>query len=433
MKRRDNPAFSLVRVCGMIVDMELIQALGFDKLFGQTGVLLEQVFQWFPFWAPIIFGAIFWHEWIHFVQERYRSNMKWVILEIKLPKEIHKSPVAMEIALNSLYQMSGSIVWWDKYWKGKIKDWFSLEMVSIEGHIKFFIRTPAIYKNVIEAQIYGQYPDIEIYEVPDYTRYVDYRGKEGEWEMVGIEYSLSKPDPYPIKTYVDYGLDKEGIKEEFKIDPLTSVIEYLGSVGPGEQVWIQILVQSPNKRFKKKDGSKGDWKDEGKAIIDELTKRNEKTAEGMPAFKMLMMTKGEQEVIGAIERSMSKLGFDCGIRALYLVKKDKFDPSNIKALGGILRPFTTNNLNGFKPLLFTAGFDYPWNDFNGIRLTHLRKEQFKAYKQRAWFYLPRKLKPFVLTSEELATLYHFPGGVAQTPTFGRIASRKGEAPVNLPV
>jgi len=409
-----------------------MQVLGFDRLFGQTGVLLEQVFQWFPYWAPIIFGAIFWHEWMSYVQERFRSAQKWIVLEIKLPKEIHKTPVAMEVVLNALYQSSEG-TWFDKTWKGKVKDWFSLEMVSIEGDIKFFIRTTEIYKNVIEAQIYGQYPDIEIFEVPDYVRYVDYRGGEGEWEMVGIEYELSKKDPYPIKTYVDYGLDKEGVKEEFKTDPLTSVIEYLGSIGPGEQVWIQILVQAASKRYTKKDGTKGDWKDEGKAIIDDLTKRNEKTPEGMPVFKMMMATKGESEVIAAIERSMGKFGFDCGIRALYLVKRDKFNPSNIKALGGLLRPFTTNNLNGFKPMHFTAGFDYPWQDYNGIRLSHHRKEQFKAYKQRSWFYSPRKLKPFVLTSEELATIYHFPGGVLQTPTFGRIPSRKNEAPVNLPI
>ena len=128
----------------MIGDMDFIQVLGFDKLFVQTGMLLEQVFQWFPFWAPFLFGAVFWHEWVHYIQERHRSNMKWVILEVKLPKEIHKTPIAMEIVLNSLYQMGGSIVWWDKYWKGKVKDWFSLEMVSIEGHVKFFIRTPEI-------------------------------------------------------------------------------------------------------------------------------------------------------------------------------------------------------------------------------------------------------------------------------------------------
>ncbi|MCK5590431.1 MAG: hypothetical protein KAI72_00610, partial [Candidatus Pacebacteria bacterium] len=58
---------------------------------------------------------------------------------------------------------------------------------------------------------------------------------------------------------------------------------------------------------------------------------------------------------------------------------------------------------------------------------------FNAYKRRSYFYPPHKRKPLVFNIEELATIYHFPGMVAETPTFGRIDSRKGEAPINLPV
>lgn len=412
--------------------MDLIQLLKLNELYTQVLSILTVFFAWFPYWGPLFLGYLFWHQWMHYVQHRYMSKINWILLEVKLPKETYKSPLAMEIVLNALYQTSTG-TWFDKIWRGKVKDFFSLEMVSMEGHIKFFIRTPWIYKNVIEAQLYSQYPDVEIYEVPDYTRYVDYRGKEGDWSLIGAEYALSKEDPYPIKTYVDYGLDKDP-KEEFKIDPLTSVIEYLGSMGKGEQLWVQILVQAGNaKRYHKEDGGMGDWKDEGKAIIDKLTKRNEKTPQGVPSFKMFMMTKGDQDVVAAIERSIGKLGFECGIRAIYLVKKDQFHPSNIKALGGLLRPFTTNNLNGFALKENTFGKDYPWQDYNDIRWTWKREEMFEAYKYRSWFHLPRKLKPFVLTTEELATIYHFPGGVAQTPTFGRIPSRKSEAPVNLPI
>ena len=147
----------------------------------------------------------------------------------------------------------------------------------------------------------------------------------------------------------------------------------------------------------------------------------------------MKLTKGEQEVISAIERSVGKLGFDCGIRAIYLCKKEQFHPSNIKALGGLFRPFTSNNLNGFTLVGNTFGKDYPWQDYNDIRWTMKREEMFDAYKHRGWFHVPHKKKPFVLTTEELATIYHFPGGVAQTPTFGRIPSRKSEAPINLPV
>lgn len=409
--------------------MNAFSTLDFAGLFQQTVSILNAFFAWFPYWGPFFLGSIFWHQWMHYVQARYMSKTNWVLLEIKVPKETNKSPLAMEVALNALYQTSAG-TWLDKTWKGKVKDWFSLEMVSIEGQIKFFIRTPWIYKNVVEAQLYSQYPDIEIYEVPDYTRFVDYRGKDGDWSMIAAEYGLSKPDPYPIKTYVDFGLDKDP-KEEFKIDPITSIIEYLGAAGKGEQVWIQIIVESATKRYHKKDGSRGDWKDEGQDLIKKLLGRDKKEEDDK--FKMLMLTKGENEAIAAIERSMGKLGFDAGIRAVYLAKKEQFHPSNIKALGGLFRAFTSSNLNGFTLTENTFGWDYPWQDYNEIRLNKKKKKIFEAYKQRAWFHSPRHLKPFVLTTEELATIYHFPGGVAQTPTFGRIASRKSEAPVNLPI
>ena len=58
---------------------------------------------------------------------------------------------------------------------------------------------------------------------------------------------------------------------------------------------------------------------------------------------------------------------------------------------------------------------------------------FESYRLRSYFHPPHKRKHFVLNAEELATIYHFPGGVAQTPTFGRIESRKAEPPMNLPV
>lgn len=416
--------------------MDLYESLRYPELIKQVSHLLTIFFSWFPYWAPFILGYIFWGQWMHYVQGRFLAKLKWVMLEIKLPKETYKSPLAMEIVLNALYQTSAGN-WFDKTWRGKLKDYFSLEMVSIEGHIKFFIRTAAVYKNVIEAQLYAQYPDVEIYEVPDYTRYVDYRGKEGDWSLIGAEFGLSKPDPYPIKTYVDYGLDKDP-KEEFKIDPLTAVIEYLGSIGKGEQIWIQIIVQAASNRYHikkgKKAGEAGDWKDEASDIIFDLTNKEVvKDGEKIIVSKILELTEGDREVIKAIERSKSKLGFDVGIRALVLCKKDKFNPSNMKALGGLFRPFSSNTLNSFKLTVNTFGPDFPWQDFNEIRWTKKRVEMFEAYKHRTWFYLTHDYHPFVLNTEELATIFHFPGGVAQTPTFGRISSSKSEAPVNLPV
>jgi hypothetical protein len=45
-----------------------------------------------------------------------------------------------------------------------------------------------------------------------------------------------------MKTYVDFGLDKDP-KEEYKIDPLTQILETMATCGKGEHFWYQVLIQ----------------------------------------------------------------------------------------------------------------------------------------------------------------------------------------------
>jgi hypothetical protein len=42
---------------------------------------------------------------------------------------------------------------------------------------------------------------------------------------------------------VDFALDQNP-KEEHKVDPLTPMLEFLGSIVPGEQVWYQIVIHT---------------------------------------------------------------------------------------------------------------------------------------------------------------------------------------------
>lgn len=395
--------------------------------------ILERVYSIFAatafIWGPIISIWLAQKLWLEYVRADYiRKNFNFILLEIKLPRVIGKTPIAMELVLQALYQPDTS-TWWDRWWDGRVIPWFSLEIVSIEGAVKFLIRTPAKYKRVIESAIYAQYPDIEVNEVKDYVSLAPYIGEEEEWRLWGCHFKLTKPDPYPIKTYVDYGLDSTMTEEENKSDPITSLIEFLGTVGRGQQIWIQILLQVTGKRFKTAGSFLGlgrhDWQDEGKKLIQELQEKHAGET-GMKA------TKRQTEVIHAIEESLGKVGFDTGIRSVYIAKKDKFDPTSISGITGAFQQYSSRDLNGFKPTNST-GFDFPWQDFHGIRAAKKKRRMFDAYVRRSWFHPPYQRKPFVLNTEELATIYHFPGGVAETPTFTRIESRKGEPPSNLPV
>lgn len=414
-----------------------------------------------PIIIPIILIYISILLWVRFIQLRYIAKQEPVLLEIKIPKDIQKSPLAMEIILAAM-QQSGAATYTEAYLDGKVMAWFSLELVSIAGQVHFYIwACEKKFKTLLEHQIYAQYPTVEIYEVPkdkDYAKQIPYDpANYGIW---GLQFKLSKPDVYPIKTYVDYNLEKDQ-KDEYRIDPMTAVLEFLGSVGKDQQVWLQVLIKKHGsegiKEFRWTE--KGDWKGKAKEEITKIkvgSMLNMDPAKVKPkhiklaeeSMKFPNMTKGQTETIAAIERSMDKMAFDTMIRGIYVAKGKSFNPINISGLIGSMRQYSSNNLNGLKMSVWTDTdtvfslykdlvvlFPFLKKSREALK-ARLTKRMFDAYCLRSFFHPPyqyHRQNPFIMTTEELATIYHFPGNVSATPTLSKIASKKSEPPANLPI
>lgn len=374
-----------------------------------------------PIWLPIVLVRVLWIMWLNAIRSKFIAEQEYVVLEIRLPREIFKSPKAMEAVLAGFHQGPGETTWINRFIEGKVRPWYSLEIVSLEGKVHFYIWTRKFLANYLKDQIYAHYPEVEILEVPDYTRFVSY--ERGGISLWGADWVLTKEDVYPIKTYVDYELERDP-KEEFKVDPLANLLEAFGAIGKGEQMWIQIIIQT----------YKGpELKDQAKAIIDKIKQeaipkpKDDKDKPGLP-----FMTKGDEMVISGIQRTINKQAFEAGIRTIYLAKSENFTPIGIFRLTGSFKTFSSNYLNGFKPTNWDTAFEFAWQGWFG-RKEKSKRGVFDAYRRRAFFYYPYKdTKSFVLTIEELATLFHFPGAVVATPTVERIPSRRAEAPSNLP-
>src|SRR3990167_8953359 len=200
-----------------------------------------------PTLSVIFLGYIAFKVWLHYVRQDFISGIEFVLLEIIPPREVVRSPQAMELFIsNALFHwsMKGGK---EEYWQGAVWFWFSLEIVSLEGQVHFYIRTPSRMKELIETQMYAQYPQAQVKEVPDYTLVTDKIAETSEWNAWGADLELDKHFAFPIKTYVDFGLDKDP-KEEYKVDPISPVIEFFGSLGKGEQAWWQIVV-TPSKKM----------------------------------------------------------------------------------------------------------------------------------------------------------------------------------------
>ncbi|KKT19794.1 MAG: hypothetical protein UW04_C0040G0004 [Parcubacteria group bacterium GW2011_GWB1_43_8] len=382
------------------------------------GVVISAVYLWFP----AITAYYAWKFWMYYIRLRYVSEIDWVLLEIKLPREMPKSPQVMEIILSAMHQTS-SIVAINKYWQGRVPTWYGLEIISKEGSIHFYFYVQKSFRSIVEFQIYAHYPEVEIHEAADYTK--DFIGEDIEvskknWQIHSAEYILIKEDAYPIKTYVDYKLDKMETEEEMKNDPFASLVELMGTMKEGEHLWYQILIR--------KTGTK--WKDTGAKIVDKIMKRDKKKEGEEIDFGAMRLSPGEHLITEAIERNVSKLGFDVCIRFVYIAKPDKFRFAVSNSIRGSMQQFNSLNLNGFKRFNSVNYVDY---FFKKTREGWKKRRMFDAYINRSAFCKPYKRRTFVLNTEELATIYHFPGSVVRTPALGRIESKKVEPPADLPV
>ncbi|MDO8620655.1 MAG: hypothetical protein Q7R64_04925 [bacterium] len=405
----------------------------------------------YPLWLPLLLFKIFIELWLKYIRLDYVRKAGEVLLEIRIPKLIEKPIRAMELFFMAMYE-TGAVERNETYWEGKVRPWFSYEIASFGGDVHFYVWTWLKYRGVLEAQLYAQYPNIEVVEVEDYTKKKVYNPPHNF--MWGTHFTLQKPDPYPIMTYIDYGLDKE-TEEEFKVDPLSSLLEYLGTMKKGEEVWIQIGVQAYKRRgivegqlFKDKD-----WIAQGQAEVNKIMKRDphtkssrSQTSTGFPIIPTL--TEGEKKQVEAIERSLEKRAFWTTIRLCYFAEPEVFhlrSPSVSGLLGTFRKPFNSNLLNGFKLGWYTDIAD-PTKDIfflfglknwaMNIWIPKYAKLFIDAFRRRSFFYAPYRnwqTKPYILTTEELATIFHIPGQVITTPTFERIPSKRVEPPANLPV
>ncbi len=395
-----------------------------------------------PLWLPflLIGGALM--LWLALKRGEFIFAQSYIVLEIKPPRSLAKTPLAMETFFSSLNLTGGESNWYAKWIKGGIRPFFSLEIASFEGRVHFFIWTRSNLRRIIESQMYAQYPGVQIIEVPDYTRLIS--AKTDEWAIWGCDYKHTAKDPLPIKTYVEYGLDKVQ-KEPEQVDPLANLIEFLGSAGKGEYVWLQFVIRAhKGEKYHKKTESGKDytWIDEAKELVEDIRKKTRDsyvdivTGEERPGFPN--PTKGQSEMIAAIERNVSKIAFDVGGRCVYLAKRDKFNPVMITHIISLFKPFSTEGWNGINSTGWLKQFDdYPWEVGVEKKKDLYRRKLVEAYRRRQFFYEPFSYGAFVddamvMSTEELATIFHIPSRSVESPSLERIQSAVGTAPPNLP-
>ena len=403
-------------------------------------------------WLPFILAAVFYKSWMYYIQRAHWRQMDWVLLEVKPPKEVESSPKNMEQIFAGLWGAFGSVGYkYEKYIKGVIQDYFSFELVGYNGEAHFFLRTQKKLRNLVEAQVYSQYPQAEIKEVEDYVRRLSADIPNKNWNLWGCRLAMAKDSAYPLRTYVEL-MDVAKTDQPF-FDPLSGLMEVFGKLRQGEQIWLQILFRPvPD-----------DWQKKSKALADKLLgkkapeekesllgmetrtwfeafydaiyaivtgslapERNKKEKKDEPYSLAMHLSQGDKDVIQGIELKASKKGFGSKVNFAYIGRSDLFTMANVSATMGIIAQTANLNMNSLKP-----------DSDMTTKANYLFAKARKAYKQRVLMRMMRTRsfweKGYIFNIEELATLFHFPTIGVKSPMTPYIEVKKGGAPVDLPM
>lgn len=422
----------------------------------QMLLILFYYIGWLPVAITFIWGVA--QVWLRYIRLAYGASEKTILLAIDVPRGNAQTAMAVENIFSYLAGAHSTKDLYEKWWLGEWQLYFSFEIVSIDGYIQFLVWLPEKYRNLVEAAIYSQYPDAEINEVNDYTEGLPTRFPDEEYDIFGSEYKLVKDSVYPIKTYENFEHQMGEPETQYK-DPMATLMDLMGSLKKGEQLWYQILVIPISAEW----SDKGD--DEISKIIGEKVKTSNlidkfidgavdlmgnisemiyslwadietaKAEEKEPQFKMMNLKPRQKKQVEEIQEKVGKIGFAVKIRYLYLAKKEMMNRNKVSyGFTGYMKQFNYNDLNSYKPDTGDGGtitkvrYD---RIFGNYRLNLRKNKLMTAYRFRSD---ARGRLPHILNIEELASIWHFPVEASvKAPLIQKAPGRKAEPPAGLPI
>jgi len=397
-----------------------------------TPILLEVL--WFLIvtwwlWAfflllPLAAGA-----WKHWRQELFKHSLEFVLLELHMPREVIKSPQAMEQVLQAFQSVRGApdnLV--EEFWDGQFVVPMSLELVSFGGEVHFYIRCQKKQQHMVKIALFSYYTDVEVRETEDYldrfpTSDADMIARG--WDFWGTELIMLREEMYPIKTYDAFEHEAEG--EQF--DPISVLLEVFGSLGGEEVAAVQLLVAPADPEWSKR------WE----PFLANLRRpATIVVADGDDDKRQAAVARSPRQlkVLEAVEENLSKPAFDTLIRCCYAAPVSLFNYKMARSgIIGAFNQYTASDLNGFKPNSGAGVKADPW------KWPHVRAERRTSYRRQRflWNFRQREVPPatwcgklvtssplnlnfaskrFLLTTKCVATLFHPPTAGVLTAIFG---------------
>ena len=306
-------------------------------------------------------------------KDREKKSLEFVVLQVAVPRD-------NEIKIDAAEQMFSSIF---SIKKGggmlkslKPQEHISFEIVGTKEDIRFYMAVPHKLRDLLEKQIHGAYPGAEITEVDEHSIFTDH----GQVAFAALK--LGSASYYPLKVYKD-----------LPVDPLSSITTALAKMGDNEGAAVQILVSPAD----------NSWQKEGRSYISKTKK-----AEADPEKAKYNV---DPKTYEQIENKCSKPGFATSIRMVV--------SANTKETADAL----LSNL--------VSAFSQFNSEHNSLTKAKLRFKRFFMI-DFIYRYQPIFGNKNILSTEELATLYHLPNKSVETPHIFWVRAKRAPAPAQVP-
>lgn len=278
---------------------------------------------------------------------------------------------------------------------------FEISVHHLGEGIHFYLAVPRASLPFAMEQIHGLFPTARVQEVDDYT-IINPHG-----EVRAARLSLAEPYLKPIRSYVEAKVDTLG--------PIVSTLSRLEAVGDGAT--IQILVRPAEGGVKKRMNNAIESLKKGYKFSEILrtdflnvsdvvgalqtSSKNERPVETIVDEQALQMVQGK----------MSHPLFSVIVRIVTSSATADHADDLLTAIAGSFAQFSSPDRNSFV-----------------VIKPQTQHALLSDYAFRQW----RGNEAFVLSSEELASIFHLPTTIAGAPRVAWLKTHESAAPSTLP-
>lgn len=349
--------------------------------------------------------------------------MNMSLFLVVLPKisadEKNKKPFKELVAvMEQFYASLGNLKekGWSAFLYGQPIFAFEMAVQNVGEDISFYVACPRRLAGVMEKQIHGFFPAADVRPIEDYNIFNPQGANLGSYLFAGRGRSL------PFKTY-----------QGLETDPLNEIVNALSKLNAqGEGAAIQLLIRPTKvKRWRKnslkiaREMQKGKQYNLSKIQVDKnwlailfdlvsgsgfLPEKKEAPLAGPASITPL-----SNEVIKALEGKANKVAYETNINLAVSATMPEQAGQLLLQLETAFSQFNGLNLNILKSARPNPG--------RGL------KKIFYAFSFRI-FDASRRL---ILSTEELASIYHFPTTEVETPKVKFIKSKQAAPPPNMPM